>query len=65
MLEYGSSDHLWSQCKQLRAHKSKVNRRRETDKSLLVPYTINGKINCFKMPILRDIGTAFHVVFHI
>ncbi|GBN95052.1 Retrovirus-related Pol polyprotein from transposon 17.6 [Araneus ventricosus] len=61
--ECGSYEHLRPQCPQIRAPKSEVNRiGRESDRSLLDPYTKIGKINGYSMPILRDTGATVDVV---
>lgn len=61
--ECGSFDHLRPQCPNLKIPKSEAYRiERKSEKSLLDPYTFEGKINGFTMPILRDTGATVDVV---
>ena len=61
--ECGSVDHMRPQCPNLRIQKSEAYRiGKKSDKSLLDPYTMDGKINGFSMPILRDTGATVDVV---
>ena len=52
------------QCPNLRFPKSEtyqIGKKKKSDKNLLDPHAIDGKINIFSMPILCDTGATVYV----
>ncbi|GFV23955.1 retrovirus-related Pol polyprotein from transposon 297 [Trichonephila clavipes] len=62
--ECGSYDHFRPQCPKLKKYGSEtINRlKSNSENASLDPYTIRGKVNGFKMPILRDTGSSIDII---
>ncbi|GFY38306.1 retrovirus-related Pol polyprotein from transposon 412 [Trichonephila inaurata madagascariensis] len=61
--EWGSFNHLRPQCPNLKTQKAELCRIGvKSEGSLLDPYTSQGKVNGFRMSILRDTGATVDVI---